>query len=89
MTDEELEPRIRNLEEQSIKHECIINEQVAQGAQILKRLDEQDANDVTIKDELIKKIDENRSKFNDALWAIAMLLIGGLLGIAGYALILR
>jgi len=72
-----------------IRHECEIGELREQNEFILKRLDEQDAADIVIKDELLKKIEESKSKFNDAMWAIAMLLIGGLLGIAGYALILK
>ena len=72
-----------------IRHECEIGALKEQGDVILKRLDEQDAADIVIKDELLKKIEESKSKFNDAMWAIAMLLIGGLLGIAGYALILK
>ena len=44
---------------------------------ILKRLDEQDANDVVIKDELIEKIEENKSKSDDARNAVIMLLLGG------------
>ena len=72
-----------------IRHECEIDALKTQGDVILKRLDEQDAADIVIKDELLKKIEESKSKFNDAMWAIAMLLIGGLLGIAGYALVLK
>jgi hypothetical protein len=60
-----------------IRHECAIGELREQGEVILKRLDEQDANDVAIRDELIKKIEDNKSKFGDAMWAIAMLLLGG------------
>jgi hypothetical protein len=60
-----------------------------QGDFILKRLDEQDANDATTKEELLKKIGESSSKFNDAMWAVAMLLIGGLLGGFVYALLLK
>ena len=72
-----------------IRHECEIGELKEQNEFILKRLDEQDANDITIKDELLKKIGESSSKFNDAMWAIAMLLIGGLLGGFVYALLLK
>ena len=72
-----------------IRHECEIGELKEQSEFILKRLDEQDANDVTIKNELLKKIGESSSKFNDAMWAIAMLLIGGLLGGFVYALLLK
>ena len=72
-----------------IRHECEIGELKEQNDFILKRLDEQDAADIVIKDELLKKIEDSKSKFNDAMWAIAMLLIGGLLGIAGYALVLK
>ncbi len=77
---DELEQRLRVIEGEEIKHECKIGELTEQGEFILKRLDEQDENDVIIKDELLKKIGENSSKFSDAMWAIAMLLIGGLLG---------
>jgi hypothetical protein len=70
-----------------IRHECEIGELREQGGIILKRLDEQDANDVTIEDELLKKIGESSSKFNDAMWAIAMLLIGALSGGFIYVLI--
>lgn len=86
---DEMEQRLRNVEGEEIKHECQIGELIAQGTEILERLDEQDANDVAIKDELLKKIDESKSKFSDAMWAIAMLLIGGLLGGFVYALLLR
>ena len=72
-----------------IKHECEIGELRKQGDFILKRLDEQDANDVKIKDELIKKIDESKSKFGDAMWAIALLVIGGLISGFIYAIILK
>jgi len=72
-----------------IRHECEIGELRAQGDMILKKLDEQDANDIVIENELEKKIEEGRSKFNDAAWAIALLLIGGLLSGFIYALILK
>ena len=72
-----------------IRHECEIGELKEQTCFILKRLDEQDANDVTIKDELLKKIDESKSKFGEAAWAIALLLIGGLLSGFVYALIIK
>ena len=42
------------------RHECEIGELREQNEFILKRLDEQDANDVVIKDELIEKIEENK-----------------------------
>ena len=72
-----------------IRHECEIGELKEQNDFILKRLDEQDANDVVIKNELLQKIGENSSKFSAAMWAIAMLLIGGLLGGFVYVLILK
>ena len=72
-----------------IRHECEIHDLREQNCFILKRLDEQDENDVIIKDELLKKIGENSSKFSDAMWAIAMLLIGGLLGGFMYVLIFK
>jgi hypothetical protein len=72
-----------------IRHECEISALKVQGDFILKRLDEQDANDATTKEELLKKIGESSSKFNDAMWAVAMLLIGGLLGGFVYALLLK
>jgi hypothetical protein len=72
-----------------IRHECEIGELREQGDFILKRLDEQDANDVKIEDELLKKIGENSSKFSAAMWAVAMLLIGGLLSGFIYVLILK
>jgi hypothetical protein len=72
-----------------IRHECAIGELREQGEFILKRLDEQDENDVKIEDNLLKKIGESSSKFNDAMWAVAMLLIGGLLGGFVYALLLK
>jgi hypothetical protein len=72
-----------------IRHDCEIDQLGDQSEKILKRLDEQDANDIVIKDELLKKIEESRSKFNDAMWAIAMLIIGGLVAGFVYALILR
>ena len=86
---DELEQRLRVIEGEEIKHECKIGELTEQGEFILKRLDEQDENDVIIKDELLKKIGENSSKFSDAMWAIAMLLIGGLLGGFVYVLIFK
>ena len=86
---DELEERLRVIEGEEIKHDCKIGELTEQGRTILKRLDEQDANDVTIEDELLKKIGENSSKFHDAMWAIALLLIGGLLSGFVYVLILR
>jgi hypothetical protein len=66
---------------------CLIDKQRLDT--IEDHLDKQDANDVVIRDELLKKIDENKSKFNDAMWAIAMLIIGGLVAGFVYALILR
>jgi len=60
-----------------IRHECEIGELKEQNEFILKRLDEQDANDVVIKDELIEKIEENKSKSDDARNAVIMLLLGG------------
>jgi len=66
---------------------CLIDKQRLDT--IEDHLDKQDANDVVIRDELLKKIDENKSKFNDAMWAIAMLVIGGLMAGFVYALILR
>ena len=86
---DELEQRLRVIEGEEIKHECKIGELTEQGEFILKRLEEQDENDVIIKDELLKKIGENSSKFSDAMWAIAMLLIGGLLGGFVYVLIFK
>ena len=85
----EINGRLRVVEQEEIKHECQIGELIAQGTVILKRLDEQDANDATTKEELLKKIGESSSKFNDAMWAVAMLLIGGLLGGFVYALLLK
>ena len=72
-----------------IRHECEIGELKEQNEFILKRLDEQDANDVTIKDELLKKIGESSSKFNDAMWAIVMLILGATVGGLIYALIFK
>ena len=72
-----------------IRHECEIGALKEQGEFILKRLDEQDANDVTIKDELLKKIGESSSKFNDAMWAIVMLILGATVGGLIYALIFK
>jgi hypothetical protein len=86
---DELEERLRDVEGEEIKHECQIGELIGQGKVILGRLDEQDANDTVIKDELLKKIGESRSKFNDAMWAIAMLIIGELVAGFVYALILK
>ena len=60
-----------------IRHECEIGELREQSEFILKRLDEQDKNDVVIKDELIEKIEENKSKSDDARDAVIMLLLGG------------
>ena len=60
-----------------IRHECEIGELREQNEFILKRLDEQDKNDVVIKDELIEKIEENKSKSDDARNAVIMLLLGG------------
>ena len=60
-----------------IRHECEIGELKEQNEFILKRLDEQDKNDVVIKDELIEKIEENKSKSDDARNAVIMLLLGG------------
>ena len=60
-----------------IRHECEIGELKEQNEFILKRLDEQDANDVVIKDELIEKIEENKSNSDDARNAVIMLLLGG------------
>ena len=60
-----------------IRHECEIGELKEQNEFILKRLDEQDANDVVIKNELIEKIEENKSKSDDARNAVIMLLLGG------------
>ena len=60
-----------------IRHECEIGELKEQNEFILKRLDEQDANDVVIKDELIEKIEENKSKSDDARNAVIILLLGG------------
>ena len=86
---DELEERLRVIEGEEIKHECKIGELTEQGKTILKRLDEQDENDVAIKDELLKKIGENSSKFNDAMWAIAMLLLGTFAGGFIYAFIFK
>ena len=72
-----------------IRHECEIGELKEQNEFILKRLDEQDKNDVVIRDQLIKKIEDNKSKFGDAMWAVALLLIGGLLSGFIYVLILK
>ena len=60
-----------------IRHECEIGELKEQNEFILKRLDEQDASDIVIKDELIEKIEENKSKSDDARNAVIMLLLGG------------
>jgi hypothetical protein len=72
-----------------VRHECEIGELKEQSCFILKRLDEQDAKDVAIKDELIKKIEESKSKFNDAMWAIALLIISATIGGFIYALIFK
>ena len=47
-----------------IRHECEIGALKEQGEFILKRLDEQDENDIKIKDELLKKIGESSSIAN-------------------------
>ena len=59
-----------------IRHECEIGELREQSEFILKRLDEQDKNDVVIRDQLIKKIDENKTKSDTARDAVVMLLLG-------------
>jgi hypothetical protein len=62
-----------------IRHECAIGELREQGEFILKRLDEQDANDVKTKDELVQKIGEIQSYNANHLNAILGSIVVGLL----------
>ena len=63
-----------------IRHECAIGELREQGEFILKRLDEQDANDVETKDELVQKIGEMRTYNSEHLTAILGSIVVGLIG---------
>ena len=73
-----------------IRHECAISELREQGEVILKRLDEQDANDVKTKDELVQKIEEIRSynadHLNTILGAIVVGLVSTVLIILWYSM---
>ena len=73
-----------------IRHECAIGELREQGEFILKRLDEQDANDVETKDELVQKIEEIRSynadHLNTILGAIVVGLVSTVLIILWYSM---
>ena len=73
-----------------IRHECAIGELREQGEFILKRLDEQDANDVKTKDELVQKIGEIRSynadHLNTILGAIVVGLVSTVLIILWYSM---
>ena len=62
-----------------IRHECAISELREQGDVILKRLDEQDENDVKTKDELVQKIGDIQSYNANHLNAILGSIVVGLL----------
>ena len=74
---EDLESQHKADHDELIRHNCDIDAQIAQGEQILKRLDEQDENDQKIKAEIFAKVDR-------VLWFFTTAAIGALLSALVY-----